>query len=159
HELRGMAYCISDRDIRSATAKAWRHASGGEGFGDFRIRRVRLVLQELGCLDHHAALAEAAKRNLLFDPGELHGMKRFFRLILRRLILRQVLPGCPAGGQSFEGSDFLTHRHGSGSNAGSHLQTVDQYGTRAALREATPELGAVDSQLIPQYVEKGRVLW
>jgi hypothetical protein len=99
-------------------------------------------------------LAEAAKRDLLFDPGELHGMKRWVRLILR-----QVLPGCPAGGQSFQGGDFLTHRHGSGSNAGANLLTVDQYGTRAALREATPELRTVDSQLIPQYVEKGSVLW
>src|SRR6202020_243030 len=55
--------------------------------------------------------------------------------------------------------DLLTHRHGSGSHAGANLLTVDQYGTRAALREAAPELRAVDSQLIPQYVEKGSVLW
>src|SRR5580698_625633 len=87
HELRGMAHCISDRDIRPATAKAWRNASGGEGFADFRIRRVWLVLQELSCLDHHAALAETAKRDLLFDPGELHGMKRWVRLIVRQVLL------------------------------------------------------------------------
>src|SRR5580698_8056103 len=149
-----MAYRIFDGNVSSATAEAWRLAPGGKGFADFRVRWVRLVLQELGCFDHHAALAEAAKRDLLFDPGELHGMKRFFRLILR-----QVLLNCPAGGQSFQSGDLLTHRHGSGSNAGANLLAVDQYGTRAALREATPELWAVYSQLIPQYVEKGRVLW
>jgi hypothetical protein len=55
------------------------------------------VLQELGCLDHHAALAETAKRDLLL-PGTssifsclLHIQQLYFKLPDKAVILSEAL--------------------------------------------------------------------
>jgi predicted phosphodiesterase len=32
------------------------------------------MLQQFRCFDHHAVLAESAKRRLLFNPGSLYGV-------------------------------------------------------------------------------------
>ena len=68
---------------------------------------VAIAFEQFGRLDHHAVLAEAALRSLLFDPGLLHGMQRVLRFVGGEALLLG-----PSRGQTFERGDFLARDAG-----------------------------------------------
>src|SRR5580698_4538484 len=99
-------------------------ANVGNGVVDIRIRRLRLVLEQ-GCDRHdHAALAIAALRDVVVDPGLLH-----------------LVQG-PIGGQALDGGDLLAGGFADQHAAGSHRDPVDMNRAGAALCNAATVFGS-----------------
>src|SRR6476646_7489219 len=110
-------------------------------------------LEQFRRLDHHAALTEAAHGDLFVDPRLLHRMERALRLGIGQPSLTR-----PAGGESFERGDLFADGVVGREHTGAHFLAVHQDGARAALREAAPELGARESQVVPKDIEQRRVV-
>ena len=125
----------NDRGVASAAAQMRRRARCGERFFDFRDGRRGDALQQLGGLDHHAVLAEAAQRRLLLDPGLLDGVKRLLSVGLGQALL--LRPSC---GEPFERRDFLAGRGRERRYAGTNLLAVEQDRTGSALGQSAAEL-------------------
>src|SRR6185295_19601406 len=93
-------------------------ANVGDGFVDVLVGRFRLLLEQGRNRHDHAALAIAALRNVLGDPGLLH------------------LVQCAIRGQSFDGGDLLADRIRDQHAARAHRHAVDMDGAGAALCNA-----------------------
>src|SRR5215469_4340070 len=97
HRLCGALDGGDDAHVRAAPAEVRRWRRVRERVPNPTEAQIRNAYQEVDGHHHHAALAVAALRNLLVDPGLLHGMQR-----VRRLVGRQVLLLGPALGQTLQ---------------------------------------------------------
>ena len=95
------------------------------------------MLEQFGSFDHHPVLAEAALRYLLIDPGLLHRMQGFRRLLCGKA----SLPG-PAGGKTLQRGDLFVAYCGKRRDAGAHFLAVEQDRTGSALRHPATKLRA-----------------
>src|SRR5262249_54618601 len=87
------------------------------------------------CHDH-AALAIAALRHVVVDPGLLHLVQ-------------------PASlGEALDGGDLLALHRANGQRAGTHRLAVHVHGACAALSYAAPVLGASQADLLPNHPQQ-----
>src|SRR5262249_52885486 len=105
-------------------------ANVGDGFVDVGVGRLRLVLEKRRDGHDHAALAVAALRNVVIDPGLLHPMHGAGR------------------GQALDSGDLLALSRADGKRAGTDRLAVDVDGAGAALRDAAAILGAGQADLL-----------
>src|SRR5216684_2974023 len=82
----------------------------GDGFVDVLVGRLRLLLEQRRHRHDHSALAIAALRDIVGDPGLLHFVQ------------------CAIGAQSFDGGDLIAGGLADQHAAGSHRDTVDMNG-------------------------------
>ena len=129
HEGRGVFYGVHDGGVAAAATKMRRWARCGESGFDLRVGGIGIVFEKLRGDDHHTALAEAAKRSLLRDPGLLDGMKHRLGVVRRK-----TFEFGPTSGKTFQRGDFLIADGGEGRDAGTDLFAVEQIG-RASCRE------------------------
>ena len=113
---------------------------------------MRRLLQQFGCLDHHAALAETTQRRLLFNPRLLDRVKSLFCVRHRQILL--LRPPCR---QAFERGHFLAYSRGGRRNAGPNLFSVQQDRAGATLRQAATKLGACHFEFVSKDVKQGRI--
>src|SRR5229473_594900 len=112
--------------LKGATA-----ADIGDGLVDVLIGRLRLLLEECRDRHDHSALAIAALRDVIGDPGLLHLVQR----ALRR--------------QPFDGDDLLADGLADLHAAGSHRDAVDVNRAGAALCNAATIFGAGQAGVFP----------
>src|SRR5215831_6599840 len=106
HRPGGALHRGDDAHIGAAPAEVRRWRRVRVRVADLRLGRARDALQQVDRDHHHAALAVAALRNLLVDPGLLHRMQGRGRLVGRQALLLR-----PARGQALErGHVFLDGR-------------------------------------------------
>src|SRR5579872_3440379 len=86
----------------------------GDGVVDVLVSRFRIVLQERGDRHDHAALAIAALRHVVIDPGLLYLVEGAF------------------AGEAFNGRDLLADRIAHREAAGACRNAVDMNGAGAA---------------------------
>ena len=125
-----------------ALAAAWiagAHALEGAAAADVGDRRVdvgvgrlRLLLEQRRDRHDHAALAVAALRNIVIDPGLLH--------LVQHAVLREP----------FDRGDLLAGHRGERHRARAHGDAVDVHGAGAALRDAAAVFRAGQSDLFTQ---------
>src|SRR6266699_3544602 len=103
----------------------------GDGLVDVLVGRLRLLLEQRRQRHDHSALAIAALRDIVGDPGLLHFVQ------------------CAIGTQSLDGGDLLAdglaHHHA----AGSHRHAVDMNRASAALCNAATIFGAGQAGVFP----------
>src|SRR6266704_614644 len=103
----------------------------GDGLVDVLVGRLRLLLEQRRHRHDHSALAIAALRDIVGDPGLLHFVQ------------------CAIGTQSLDGGDLLAdglaHHHA----AGSHRHAVDMNRASAALCNAATIFGAGQAGVFP----------
>src|SRR5215471_5814595 len=87
HRLCGALDGGDDANVRAAPAEVRRWRRVRVRVPDLRLGGVRDAFQEVDGHHHHAALAVAALRNLLVDPGLLDGVQRRGRLVGRQALL------------------------------------------------------------------------
>src|ERR1700704_1453324 len=114
-------------------------ANIGDGFVDVLVGGFRLLLEQGRDRHDHAALAIAALRNVLGDPGLLH------------------LVQCAIGGQSFDGGDLLADGFRNQHAAGAHRHAVDVDGAGAALCNAATIFGAGQAGVFPDRPQQRRI--
>src|ERR1700730_9717628 len=106
-------------------------ADVGDGLVDILIGRLRLLLEQGRDRHDHSALAIAALRDVIIDPGLLHPVQR----ALRR--------------QPFDGGDLFADGFADQHAAGSHRDAVDVNGAGAALCNAATVFGAGQAGVFP----------
>ena len=106
---------------------------------DVGVGRLRLVLEQFGDRHDHAALAIAALRHVIVDPGLLYFMQH------------AVL------GEALDGDDLLADRGARRERARARRHAVDVHGAGAALRDAAAVLGAGQADVLPDRPEQRRV--
>src|SRR5467141_2828704 len=106
-------------------------ANIGDCFVDIRLGRLWLLLEQRRHRHDHSALAIAALRNVVGDPGLLH--------LVQCAIRRQSLDGC-----DLLASGFTDHH-----TAGPHRDAVDMDGAGAALCDAATIFGAGQPGVFP----------
>src|SRR5439155_10293447 len=89
----------------------------------------------------HAALAIAALRHIVGDPGLLH------------------LVQCAIAGEAFDGGDLLAGGFADRNAAGAHRHAVDMDGAGPALCNAATVFGAGQSNVFPDCPEQWRVVF
>src|ERR1700753_1611508 len=87
----------------------------GDSVVDILVGRLRIVLEKGGHRHDHSALAIAALRNVVGDPGLLH-----------------LVQGA-VGGQTFDGGDLLAGGFADQDATGAHRDSVHVDGTGAAV--------------------------
>src|SRR3954451_22602359 len=110
----------------------------GDRAVDVGVARIRIFLQQSGDRHDHAALAIAALRHVVVDPGLLH--------LVQFAIARQ-----PLDRRDLLGPD-RAYRH----RAGAHRGAVDMHGAGAALRDAAPVFGAGQPDRVAQRPQERR---
>src|SRR3954453_23289504 len=153
HDGGGMLYSFKDGYVGSAPAEIGRRPRVREGIFDLRYGRVGIALEEFGSLDHHAVLAKAALRSLLFDPSLLDRMQDVLRLLRCDAFLL-----CPSGGKTFERGDFLVGYARDRRNARARFLAVNQNGAGSALGKSAAELRADQFEIVAQDIEQRRVV-
>src|SRR6204780_185390 len=128
-----------------------RRTGSGERRLDFVDRGRSRMFQQLGGLDHHAVLAEAAQWRLLLDPGLLNGVKR-----LLRVRPGQALLLCPSSGQTFQSYNRLAGGGRKRRYARADLLAIEQDRTGPALRQSAAELRAGQLEVVSQDIKKRR---
>src|SRR5262245_47676586 len=111
-------------------------ADVGDGFVDVGVGRLRLLLEERRDGHDHAALAVAALRNVVVDPGLLylvHGAGRR---------------------EAFDRGDLLALGSADRQRARAHRFAVDVHGAGAALRDAAAVLGAGETDLLADHPQQ-----
>src|ERR1043166_8667293 len=106
---------------------------------DVGVGGLRLVLQQIGDRHDHAALAVAALRHVVIDPGLLH------------LVQHAVL------GEALDGGDLLADRLAHRKRAGARRDAVDMHGAGATLRDAAAVFGAGETDVLANRPEQRRV--
>src|SRR5712671_5576528 len=106
-------------------------ADVGDGLVNILIGRLRLLLEQCGDRHDHSALAIAALRDVIIDPGLLH--------LVQRALRRQPL----------DGGDLLAGGLADQHAAGSHRDAVDMNGAGAALCNAATVFGAGQAGVFP----------
>src|SRR5438874_722271 len=113
----------------------------GDGLVDVLVGRFRLLLEK-GCDRHdHAALAIAALRYVVGDPGLLH------------LVQRAV------AGESLDRGDLLADGFADRYAAGAHRDPVDMHSAGAALCNAASVFGAGQPDILPDRPKQRRVVF
>ena len=107
---------------------------------DVGVGRLRLVLEQRRHRHDHAALAIAALRHVVFEPGLLH--------LVQHAVLRQP----------FDGGDLPAVDRAQRHRARAHRDAVDMDGAGAALRDAAAVFGAGQSDRLPQHPQQ-RACW
>src|SRR6266404_1172913 len=106
---------------------------------DVAVARPGIAIEQRLRRHHHAVAAVAALAGLLLDERPLERMQR--------------LDGAePLDRRDVALRDARDRRH-----AGAHGLAVHQHRARAALREPAAELGAVQLEIVAQYIKEGRV--
>src|SRR5665213_3029101 len=111
----------------------------GDGVIDVSVGRLRIVLEQGGHRHDHAALAIAALRNVVVDPGLLH------------LVQRAV------DGEAFDGGDLLAGGVADLHAAGACRHPVNMNGAGAALCNAATVFGAGQSGVFPDRPKQRRI--
>src|SRR5450432_1302960 len=111
----------------------------GDGLVDVLVGRLRLVLEQCGHCHDHAALAIAALRNVVIDPGLLH--------LVQRAVISQPL----------DGGDLLADGIGDHDAAGTRRHSVDMDRAGAALCNAATIFGAGQADIFPDRPEQRRI--
>src|ERR1700736_4612577 len=116
-------------------------ANIGDGVVDVLVGRLRIVLQE-GCHRHdHAALAIAALRDIVGDPGLLH-----------------LVQGA-IGTEALDGGDLLADGLADQHAAGPHRDPVDMDRAGAALCNAASVFGAGEADILPDRPKQWRIVF
>src|SRR3954453_8830125 len=102
------------------------------------IARIRIFLQQGGDRHDHAALAIAALRHVVVDPGLLH-------------LVQSAVAGQPLDRRDLLGAD-RAYRHRAGARRGA----VDMHGAGAALRDAAAVFGPGHPDRIAQHPQQRR---
>src|SRR5450631_4380471 len=103
----------------------------GDGLVDVLVGRLRLVLEQGRHRHDHAALAIAALRHVVGDPGLLH--------LVQGAVRRQA----------FNGGDLLAGGFADQYAAGAHRHAIDMDGAGAALCNAATVFGAGQADIFP----------
>src|SRR4029079_607478 len=106
-------------------------ANIGDGLVDIRVGRLRLLLEERCNRHDHAALAIAALRDIVGDPGLLHLMQRAI------------------GSETLDRPDLFARGFADGNAAGAHRDTVDMDRTGSALCNPATVFGPGQSDILP----------
>src|ERR1700732_2987098 len=114
-------------------------ANIGDGFVDVLVGRLRLLLEERRHRHDHPALAIAALRNVVGDPGLLH--------LVQGAVTRQPL----------DGGDLLANGFADHHPAGAHRDAVDVDGTGPALCNAATVFGARQANILPNRPKQRRI--
>ena len=114
-------------------------AQVGHGFVDVGIGRLWFSGQERRRRHEHAALAVAALRDLLFNPGLLQGA------------------GFVGGAQGFDGVDVGSCNTGHGGNAGANGLAVFVHCASTASCDAAAEFGAGKVEGVSKNPEQGHL--
>src|SRR5882672_11103531 len=114
-------------------------ADVGNGVVDVSVSRLGLVLEQSCDRHNHPALAIAALRNVMVDPGLLN----FGQHTIRR--------------QSFNGRDLLADDFVNERAAGPHRGAVDENRAGAALRDAAAIFGAGQPDVVTDRPKQRRV--
>src|SRR5437763_7684087 len=130
--LRGPVDRRPDALIRAAAANV------GHGGIDVGVGGVRLLGEQRRRGHDLARLAVAALRHVFRDPRPLHRVGAVL-------------------GQAFDRRDALVGDRGNGQHAGARGDALQMHGAGAALRDATAELGARESERVAQHPEERRV--
>ena len=99
--VRGGVDCLADLLEGPASANI------GDGLVNVHVGRLRFLLQERRHRHDHAALAIAALRNVVGDPGLLHFVQ------------------CAIVGEAFDGGDLLAGGFADREAAGTHCDPID----------------------------------
>src|SRR5882672_2600689 len=126
-------------DCRAHLLERAAAADVGDGVVDVGIGRLRIVLEQRRDRHDHAALAIAALRNVMVDPGLLN----FGQHAIRR--------------QSFNGRDLLADDFANERAAGAHRGAVDENRAGAALRDAAAIFGAGQPDVFTDRPKQRRV--
>src|SRR5579875_1218132 len=110
-----------------------RRTGGGKCFFDLCKRGGWVMLEQFGSFDHHPVLAEAALRYLLIDPGLLHRMQGFRRLLCGKA----SWPG-PAGGKTLQRGDLFHAYCGKPRDAGAPFLALEQDTNASTARKCAP---------------------
>src|ERR1700682_2679710 len=113
----------------------------GDGLVDLLVGRLRLFLEKRCHRHDHAALAIAALRNVIGDPGLLH------------LVQRAI------AGETFDSGDLFAGGFADQDAAGAHRDAVDMDGASAALCNAAPVFGAGQSAVLPDRPKQRRIVF
>src|SRR2546422_2338302 len=111
----------------------------GQGVAQLRVARFRVLLEISRGRHDPAVDAVAALRHLLLYVRRLQRMRLFRRA------------------EAFEGSNGLAARGGDRQHARAHRLAVKVHGTSSALREAAAEVGIVETEIVAQGVQQGRL--
>src|ERR1700730_4111549 len=104
----------------------------GDGFVDVLVGRLRLLREKRRHRHDQSALAIAALRNLVGDPGLLH-----------------LVQGAVAGSQSFNGGDLFADGVADQHAARAHRNAIDVDGAGSALCNAASIFGAGQADIFP----------
>src|ERR1700760_3062479 len=111
----------------------------GDGLVDVGVARLWFLLQERRYRHDHAALAVAALRHVVGDPGLLHPVQG------------------AAGRQSLDRGDLLADGIADNDAAGARRHAVDMDGASAALCDAAAVFGAGEADILPDRPEQRRI--
>src|SRR5882724_8753207 len=111
----------------------------GDGLVDVLVGRLRPVLQKCCHRHDHAALAIAALRNIVLDPGLLH--------LVQHTIGREAL----------DRGDLLAAGFADRDAAGARRDAVDMHGAGAAFGDAATIFGSGQAGIFPDSPEQRRV--
>src|SRR5216683_3417072 len=123
--VRGRVDCLAHL-LEGAAA-----ANIGDGFVDVLVGRLRLLLEKRCHRHDHAALAIAALRHVVVDPGLLH-----------------LVQGA-ASGETFNGGDLLANGFADLYAARAHRHAIDMDGAGPALCNAATVFGAGQADIFP----------
>src|SRR5262245_39142853 len=114
----------------------------GDGLVDVLVGRLRLLLQERRHRHDHAALAIAALRNIIGDPGLLH-----------------LVQGAVGTAEPLDGGDVLAGGLADRHAAGAHRHAVDMDRAGAALCNAASVFGSRQSDVLADCPKKRRIVF
>jgi hypothetical protein len=126
-------YCLANALIRAAAADM-----ASEGFINVRVGRRGIFCEQCGGGHNHACLAVATLRDLISEPGLLHGM-------------------LAVGRKPFDGDDAASSDSGDARGAGARGFAIHVDGTGAAERLAAAKFCAGESQGIAQDPKQGSI--
>src|SRR6516162_6421272 len=114
-------------------------ANVGDGAVDIRVAWRRVVLEQGGDRHDHPALAIAALRNVVVDPGLLHLMQR------------------AVGGEPLDRRDLTGANRTDRYRAGPRRDPVDVHRAGATLGDAAAVFGSCQTERVAQYPEQRSV--
>src|SRR6202050_3314575 len=113
----------------------------GDGVVDVGVGRLRIVLEQGRDRHDHAALAIAALRNVVIDPGLLN-------------LVQDAVDG-----ETLNGGDLLADGFTDRYSAGAHRNAVDMDRARAALCNTATVFGAGQADIFPDCPKKWRIVF